>query len=66
MHPLSLSIDGIPQSWDDGVSYLKIEEAIRWHEVEIEETGGEWPGKILAKLKAAAAQYATGGVMGTA
>lgn len=42
MHYLSLIVDCVPISLFGKTPYLKIDDAIQWHEKEIEATGGAW------------------------
>jgi hypothetical protein len=55
MHFLCLMIDGIRISYFGKAKtpYLHIDDAIRWHEKEIEASEGQWPRKTLDALIAA-------------
>jgi len=52
MHPMCILIDGIPTTRFHGIKShcLKIEDAIKWHEREIETTRGAWKRTILDLL----------------
>lgn len=59
---LCLLADGVPLTmFDKGrIVCLKIEDAISWHEREIEETKGRWPDMMLIALQKARDDYKSG------
>jgi hypothetical protein len=59
MHILSLLVDGIPIALfgKSETMYLHIDDAIQWHENEIEATHGAWDRKSLDTLLEARRQF---------